>query len=362
MKSSLKNMILCLGLITLAAAAALGYVYSITKGPIEASKQAKTTAALATVIEEFDNNPADDAVTTELDGMPIKVYTGRKGSAVTGYAVETMTKAGFSGEVKLMVGFKPDGEIYNIEVLEQNETPGLGSKMADDGNPLIVSFQGKNPADLKMSVRKDGGDIDAITASTISSRAYIDAVDRAYRAWQAVALGVVEDKADPVAVVLPAYEEVLPAVETTVDDSPVKIQTAVSGGEVVGYAVTAENAKGYHGVIRLMVGFLPDGTINDIAVLESNETPDFGGKIKDEDNALRLSLKGKKASELKFGLKPQAAEADANSGATSTAAADRGAEGDVDGISGSTVTSMAYVAIVENAWRALETYKNTSDE
>lgn len=182
-------MVLCLGLITLVASAGLALVYDVTKGPIEAAKQGKTTGALSTVIEEFDNDPTTEATALELDGMPIKVYTGLKGGKPSGYAVETMTKAGFSGEIRMMVGFRPDGEIYNIEVLQQNETPGLGSKMADPDNPLVLSFKGKNPADMKMSVTKDGGDVDAITASTISSRAYVDAVARAYAAFRSVAFG-----------------------------------------------------------------------------------------------------------------------------------------------------------------------------
>jgi electron transport complex protein RnfG len=97
--------------------------------------------------------------------------------------VQSFTNNGFSGLITLMVGFLPDGTIQGIEVLQHAETPGLGSKMTEEGNVLTVSFEGKNPADLKMSVRKDGGDIDALTASTITSRAYTDAVDRAYRVF-----------------------------------------------------------------------------------------------------------------------------------------------------------------------------------
>jgi electron transport complex protein RnfG len=180
MKSSLKNMVLCLGLTTLVAAVGLSYVYGLTKEPIEKAKQQKTTDALGRVLPAFEGEPAVSELT--LDGMPIKVY-----AATSGYAVETMTKSGFSGEVRLMVGFLPDGEVHNIEVLQQNETPGLGSKMAEEGNPLVLSFRGRKPAEMKMAVRKDGGEVDAITASTISSRAYIDAVERAHRAFIEVA-------------------------------------------------------------------------------------------------------------------------------------------------------------------------------
>ncbi len=180
MESSLKNMVLTLFIITLVASGVLGLVYSVTEEPIQVAQQAKTTAALAEVLPAFDNNPAEGKMETE----EAVIYTATNGGEVVGYAVETSTQKGFSGEIRMMVGFKPDGEIYNIQVLQHSETPGLGSKMTEPGNKLIVSFVGKNPADLKMSVKKDGGDIDALTASTISSRAYVDAVQRAYNAMQ----------------------------------------------------------------------------------------------------------------------------------------------------------------------------------
>jgi electron transport complex protein RnfG len=114
------------------------------------------------------------------------------GSEVVGYAVESTSPNGFNGNVKLMVGFDAEGTIVNIDVLEQAETPGLGSLMAEPDNNLLRSFKGKRASDVKMTVRKDGGDVDALTAATISSRAYADAVARAYAAFKSVTTGVVE--------------------------------------------------------------------------------------------------------------------------------------------------------------------------
>ena len=94
--------------------------------------------------------------------------------------------------MKLMVGFTADGTIVNIEVLEQAETPGLGTNMTVIDNPLLLSFKGKQAAEMNMTVKKDGGDVDALTAATISSRAYADAVARAYAAFKSVTTGVVE--------------------------------------------------------------------------------------------------------------------------------------------------------------------------
>ena len=107
---------------------------------------------------------------------------------MSGYAVQSMTKQGCGGVVRLMVGFTPEGEVVNVNVLEQTETPGLGTKMADEGNVLLASVKGqkleeKKLVNGKLAVKKDGGDVDALTAATISSRAYVDAVSRAYKAY-----------------------------------------------------------------------------------------------------------------------------------------------------------------------------------
>ncbi|MCD7963994.1 MAG: RnfABCDGE type electron transport complex subunit G [Rikenellaceae bacterium] len=180
MESTLRNMILTLFAITFVGSCAVGAIYLLTKEPIETAKKEKVSNAIGMVVPEFTNDPSEDTIVEEQDGGQLIVYTAKNGEDVVGYAIETYTNNGFSGDIKLMVGFLPDGTIHNIQVLEQNETPGLGSKMADPGNKLIVSFEGKKPSELNMRVAKEGGDIDALTASTISSKAYVEAVQRAY--------------------------------------------------------------------------------------------------------------------------------------------------------------------------------------
>ncbi len=141
MKSTLLNMTAVLFGITLVASAGVGFVNMITVEPIAAAKEAATLAALNEVL------PAFDATTTEeltIDDMPITVYTATAGGSVSGYAVQSMTKQGFGGVVRLMVGFTPEGEVVNVNVLEQTETPGLGTKMADEGNVLLASVKGRN--------------------------------------------------------------------------------------------------------------------------------------------------------------------------------------------------------------------------
>lgn len=179
MKNSLLNMILVLGGITLVASAAVGLVYKVTAEPIALAKEANTKTALGEVLPAFDESVAAELT---LDDMPIVVYTATKGVETVGYAVETATKNGFSGMFKLMVGFTPDGRVYSVKVLEHAETPGLGSKMEGTDNPLFNSFKDRNPSEMKLSVKKDGGDVDALTAATITSRAYVDAIARAFNA------------------------------------------------------------------------------------------------------------------------------------------------------------------------------------
>mgnify|MGYP001537223152 CR=1 FL=1 len=191
MKSTLVNMTAVLFGITLVASAGVGAVNMITAEPIAQAEQAAKVEALKVVLPPFDQT-APEALT--IDDMPITVYTATKGGQVAGYAVESMTKNGFGGAISMMVGFTPDGEVVNVNVLRQAETPGLGTKMADKENVLLGSIQGKKLetmklVDGKLAVKKDGGDVDALTAATISSRAYVDAINRAWMAYKSVATG-----------------------------------------------------------------------------------------------------------------------------------------------------------------------------
>ena len=102
-----------------------------------------------------------------------------------GAAVETTSNNGFSGNIDIMVGFDNEGVIINYKVLEQHETPGLGTKMVDWFKMEIKnqSIIGKNAGTANLSVTKSGGEIDAITAATISSKAFLFAVRNAYYAY-----------------------------------------------------------------------------------------------------------------------------------------------------------------------------------
>ncbi len=184
-ESTLKNMLVTLALITFIASALLGIAYAVTKKPIDEAMVAKTNSAIASVSPEFDNDPSADQFLVELSGRSYKVYPAKMGDNIEGYAVETYS-SGFGGRILLMVGFNKAGQIKGISVLSHLETPGLGDKINPSKSDFGVQFQGKNPETFKLLVSKDrtGGDVEAITAATITSRAYCDAVTTAWEVFK----------------------------------------------------------------------------------------------------------------------------------------------------------------------------------
>lgn len=181
LESTFINMVVVLFSITLVAAVSLAYVYKITKEPIAQTALDKKLNAIANVVDEFDNNPNDEMykVMSYDNADSLEFYPAKKDGKLIGYAIKTFTMKGFSGLIELMVGFKSDNSINSIAVLWHAETPGLGTKMKDD--KFKNQFKNKHPKDFNIKVRQDGGEIDAITAATISSRAFSDAVDRAFK-------------------------------------------------------------------------------------------------------------------------------------------------------------------------------------
>ena len=174
LESNLKNMVLSLVFISMGMSAALGYVYLLTKEPIEKANKEKEVNAVKMVLPEFDNDPVKEMKT--IDGLSF--YPATKGGQFIGCAVNTFTDKAFSGKFTMMVGFLPDGTINKSVVLDQKETPGLGTKMKE---PKFYSQFENKKFEGELKVKKDGGDIDAISAATITSRAYCDGINRAYK-------------------------------------------------------------------------------------------------------------------------------------------------------------------------------------
>lgn len=185
LKSTLPNIVLSLTIICLTAGVALAAANKYTASAIAATKAAALQSAIQNVTPDFDNTPTDEQYkVATADGDSLTVYPAKMGDKAVGYAIESYTKNGFSGMIRVMVGYDADGKLYNYSVLEHNETPGLGSKMQDwfstDKNKQYIL--GRDMTKGPLLVAKDGGDIDAITAATITSRAFLEAVNRAYAA------------------------------------------------------------------------------------------------------------------------------------------------------------------------------------
>jgi len=181
-ESTYLNMALTLVVITLIVSTTLGYVYEFTKEPIAAAKLAKQRKAIDAVVGEHDNDPLADKYKMAAPGLKdsLEVYPALRDGSEEGLAVKTFSPKGYGGNVWLMVGFLPDGTIKDISVLEHKETPGLGSKMSEP--KFLDQFKNQNPEEFQLKVQKDGGNVDALTGATISSRAFSQAVQTAYDA------------------------------------------------------------------------------------------------------------------------------------------------------------------------------------
>ena len=178
-KDTLINMFVALFVICVVSGGVLGVVYNATKEPIAAAENAKKTEAIKNVLPEFQTLKdimVKSAVADEEVDIPFYLAYDADNNFI-GAAVETFTNKGFSGNISLMVGILADGTLKNISVLQHAETPGLGSKMTEP--TFKDQFNGKKADSFNIKVKKDGGDVDAITAATISSRAFCDAVNRA---------------------------------------------------------------------------------------------------------------------------------------------------------------------------------------
>ena len=179
-KSTFINMMLSLLVITLISGLALGFVNDLTVGPIAKAKLERKINALKLVLPKFDNNPVEELklVVAEQANDSIEIYPAFFKNEFVGVAIVGSSEKGFSGLIKVMVGFNPNGNINNIAVLEQKETPGLGTKIKD--LKFIEQYKNKNPNSFNLKVTKDGGEIDALTGATISTRAFSEAVQMAY--------------------------------------------------------------------------------------------------------------------------------------------------------------------------------------
>ncbi len=179
-ESNFLNMALALVVVAMVASTSLGFIYELTKEPIAAAKLAKKISAIDMVVSPYDNNPVDDMfkLATPGDGDSLEIYPAKKDGKTINYAIRSFSPKGYGGDVWLMVGFDTAGIVTDIAVLDHKETPGLGTKMSSP--QFKDQFKGVNPGEFNLKVEKDGGDVDALTGATISSRAFGQAIELAF--------------------------------------------------------------------------------------------------------------------------------------------------------------------------------------
>ena len=182
-QSSFKNMTICLFAICLVCSALLAGVYALTAEPIAAAAAAKNEAAIKEVLPETAVNIEEER-TVEMVGVAYSYNLAYDQQGNTVGCAINVSALGFGGPIVIKVGFGADGVICNTKVLSQAETPGLGAKCVEPS--FSDQFRGFDPAEKKLMVKKDGGDVDAITASTITSRAYANALATASRVFQTI--------------------------------------------------------------------------------------------------------------------------------------------------------------------------------
>lgn len=204
-------LMLSMGIISCGAAALLAWVFLITETPIQQAMKQKTNAALQQVLPAFDNQPAEEAVTAG----DVRFYVARKEGAVVGFAGEAVSNKGYGGEITVLAGVALDGTVGTVLVTKQTETPGLGTVVCgrtrektlsglikgvqENGLPpnrILDQFNGMKAAagESPWAVKKDGGNLDAITGATITSRAVGDAVFTIAEAFAQNSAGLLKEK------------------------------------------------------------------------------------------------------------------------------------------------------------------------
>lgn len=188
LESSLRNMVLVLVGVSLVMGGLLAWVNHVTEGPIALQAEKALALGIKTVMGgEKLTVVATDTIRQDMGGKEavfVVHKTQDSHQRPLGVAVESTTM-GFGGDLKVLVGFDDNGKVLGYTLLQHAETPGLGAKadkwFLEGSKGNIV---GKCPGDKPLQVTKDGGEVDAITASTITSRAFLLAVNQAYEAYQ----------------------------------------------------------------------------------------------------------------------------------------------------------------------------------
>ena len=169
-------------IVALISSILLTLVHNLTQQPIKEAKDKLISDGInEVIITKFDNNPFAEKITLRRDNTRYTIYPARDKGYVTSIVMNSFSNNGFGGRIDIIVGFLLDGTVSGYKVISHKETPGLGSKINEEAFKQQVV--GKNPSSKTFKVRQDGGEIDAVTGATISSRALIDAIQKAYNGY-----------------------------------------------------------------------------------------------------------------------------------------------------------------------------------
>lgn len=174
------RLLIALTLIAAISGAILAAVESVTREPIAEQRRLQMLRALSAVLPEFDNSPDTDTLTittgSDRQGREVDTvfYRGRKEEQLVGTAFRVVAPDGYSGNIAVMVGIRPDHSVHAIEILTHAETPGLGDKISEPWYKAL--FVDKTLGGSDWRVKKDGGEFDQLTGATISARAVVGAV------------------------------------------------------------------------------------------------------------------------------------------------------------------------------------------
>lgn len=181
MKTTLQ-LVIVLTLISLLAGGLLAWVHRFTATPIAEAARRERLAAIANVLPPHDNEPDRDVVRFPAFGETWSFHFASETGRYVGCAFETASDQGYAGAIRIMVGVAADGNVHGIEILEHAETPGLGARIVE--RSFRSQFAGQPAAETRWTVSRDGGDIDEITAATLSSRAVTEAVRKGLDAYR----------------------------------------------------------------------------------------------------------------------------------------------------------------------------------
>ena len=258
--TSTRQMIVTLFMVALVCSIVLSCVYSFTSPRIADTQNQLTLAGLKEVsaAQEF------------VEIIPDTLWRALDSSGNCSGIVFRVFPQGYGGSIPITVGLDLDGEITGVRIASaaegMKETPGLGAKITE--KDFIEQFKGKKASEVPL--KRDGGEVDAITAATISSRAVCEGIKAGIGKYTNY-LGAEPNKMN----VFPVAQEFVEIVKE-------KLWYALLGTDTLGI-VFVSSAEGYCDCITFMVGVNKDGEITGVEIVYSNETPGIGEKIRERE-------------------------------------------------------------------------------